>query len=168
MNATPEIVSPVDPSDPYEREPQTCPRPSREQIGCAKAFDARENAPAGGLLFGRGQRNSDNFILIEGEILSGRGDGQNETLESGNIFVMIGAAPKTGWRDGCLALDKNGFIPSDAEAGGPASSKDATSNAGIFAVGDVRAGSATRVASAAGERSVVAAGIPRFLEARRG
>jgi thioredoxin reductase (NADPH) len=38
-----------------------------------------------------------------------------------------------------------------------------TSRPGIFAVGDVRAGSVKRVASAAGEGSVVVSGIYEFL-----
>jgi thioredoxin reductase (NADPH) len=84
------------------------------------------------------------------------------------MFVMIGAAPNTGWLDGCLALDGKGFVLTGLEAGGAAASRYATSKPGIFAVGDVRAGSTKRVASAVGEGSVVVSDIHRFLESRRG
>lgn len=57
------------------------------------------------------------------------------------------AAPNTGWLAGLVDLDAKGFVLTDAS--------HATSCPGIFAVGDVRAGSVKRVASAVGEGSVV-------------
>jgi thioredoxin reductase (NADPH) len=101
-------------------------------------------------------------------VLTCRASGRSETLDVGNMFVMIGATPNTGWLDGCLALDGKGFVLTGLEAGGTAASRYATSKPGIFAVGDVRAGSTKRVASAVGEGSVVVSDIHRFLESRRG
>ena len=73
------------------------------------------------------------------------------------VFVMVGAAPDTGWVQDHVALDRQGFVltwvAADPVAG--AASPHATSAPGIFAVGDVRAGSVKRVASAVGEGSVV-------------
>jgi thioredoxin reductase (NADPH) len=69
------------------------------------------------------------------------------------MFVMVGAAPNTAWLSHLVALDDNGFVLTGAAAG--ASSPFATSRAGIYAVGDVRAGSVKRVASSVGEGSVV-------------
>ena len=74
---------------------------------------------------------------------------------------MVGAAPNTGWLSGLAALDGKGFIRTGAEAG--ASSPYATSCAGVFAVGDIRAGSVKRVASAVGEGSVVISKVFEFL-----
>jgi thioredoxin reductase (NADPH) len=71
------------------------------------------------------------------------------------VFVMAGAAPNTGWLGDLLALDRNGFILTGQDAN--SSSPFETSVKGIFAVGDVRAGSTKRVASAVGEGSVVIA-----------
>ncbi len=92
---------------------------------------------------------------------------ESRTLMICNMFVMIGASPNTGWLDGCLALDNKGFVATGAGAGG-FTSPYATSQPGIFAVGDVRAGSTKRVASAVGEGSVVVSDIHRFLESKRG
>ncbi len=73
--------------------------------------------------------------------------GADRRLEAGGLFVMVGAAPNTGWLQGLVQLDDKGFvITSDGYA---------TSCPGIFAVGDVRAGSVKRVASSVGEGSVV-------------
>ncbi len=94
--------------------------------------------------------------------------GERHELAATNIFVMIGASPNTGWLDGCLDLDQHGFVKTGmvATEHSPASPY-ATSKDGIFAVGDVRAGSVKRVASAVGEGSVVIAAIHQFLERER-
>jgi len=94
--------------------------------------------------------------------------GERHELAATNIFVMIGASPNTGWLDGCLDLDQHGFVKTGmvATEHSPASPY-ATSKDGIFAVGDVRAGSVKRVASAVGEGSVVIAAVHQFLERER-
>ena len=72
---------------------------------------------------------------------------------AGAAFVMVGAAPNTGWLDALVTLDAKGFVCTGAEVGGRSTYE--TSCPGIFAVGDVRAGSVKRVASGVGEGSVV-------------
>jgi thioredoxin reductase (NADPH) len=52
-----------------------------------------------------------------------------------------------------VELDERGFVRTGPEAGGRSAYE--TSHPGIFAVGDVRAGSVKRVASSVGEGSVV-------------
>ncbi len=93
-----------------------------------------------------------------------RDTGTSETLAVGNVFVMIGADPNTEWLDGCLDLDAKGFVITGAppDDGAPAS-PFASSRAGVFAVGDVRAGSVKRVASSVGEGSVVVSAIHHYL-----
>jgi thioredoxin reductase (NADPH) len=73
------------------------------------------------------------------------------------LFIMIGAAPNTGWLSGLVELDGHGFVRTGAEIGAPSSF--ATSCPGVFAVGDVRSGSVKRVASSVGEGSVVVSAI---------
>jgi thioredoxin reductase (NADPH) len=75
-----------------------------------------------------------------------RADGESPVPAAG-LFVMVGAAPNTGWLTGLVDLDAKGFVLTD--------DGHAASCPGIFAVGDVRAGSVKRVASAVGEGSVV-------------
>jgi thioredoxin reductase (NADPH) len=82
-----------------------------------------------------------------------------------HVFMMTGANPNTGWLENCVALDQKGFVkagpdlsPSDlAAAKWPLRRPPLlfeTSRPGVFAVGDVRAGSVKRVAAAVGEGSV--------------
>jgi thioredoxin reductase (NADPH) len=93
-----------------------------------------------------------------------RKTGESETKKMGNIFVMIGAEPNTEWLDGCLALDHGGFVKTGRdEKGQPLASPFATTKPGIYAVGDVRAGSVKRVASGVGEGSVVVQSIHQHL-----
>jgi len=84
------------------------------------------------------------------------GDG-DRTVASCAVFVMVGAAPNTGWLSELVALDDKGFVLTGEAAG--AMSPFATSCAGIYAVGDVRAGSVKRVASSVGEGSVVISNV---------
>jgi thioredoxin reductase (NADPH) len=71
---------------------------------------------------------------------------------------MIGAIPHTAWlRDVGAELEQTGFVTTRGTF--------ATSVAGLFAVGDVRAGSVKRVASAVGEGSVVVSAVHSYLSA---
>jgi thioredoxin reductase (NADPH) len=78
-------------------------------------------------------------------------------LETHGLFVMIGAVPRTTWlADTGIALDARGFVITNDSF--------ATSVNGVFAVGDVRAGSVKRVASAVGEGSVVVSAVHSYLD----
>ena len=80
------------------------------------------------------------------------------TLKSGEqlplsfLFFFLGASPCTGWLDGTVACDDDGFVLT-GEAAGAAFVLE-TSVPGIFAAGDVRAGSTKRCAAAVGEGSM--------------
>jgi thioredoxin reductase (NADPH) len=100
--------------------------------------------------------------------------GDIETHDIRHIFLMTGAVPSTHWLDGCVVRDEQGFIKT-----GPDLSRDEltaahwplsraphlleTSLPGVFAVGDVRAGSIKRVASAVGEGSISVSFVHRVL-----
>jgi thioredoxin reductase (NADPH) len=84
-----------------------------------------------------------------------------EHVAAAALFVMIGAAPNSGWLDGIARLDEKGFVCS-GEDGSPFM----TTAPGLFAVGDLRSGSVKRVASAVGEGSVVIQFVHRWLEER--
>lgn len=92
--------------------------------------------------------------------------GERVQRSIGSMFVMIGAEPNTGWLYGTVRLDSKGFILTGA-ANGFESTPYATSTPGIYAVGDVRANSVKRVASAVGEGSVVISDIHRYLADHR-
>ena len=77
------------------------------------------------------------------------------------MFIMVGAAPNTEWLSDLVKLDDKGFILTGNDAG--ADSPFGTSHPGVFAVGDVRAGSVKRVASAVGEGSVVISKVWEYV-----
>ena len=95
-----------------------------------------------------------------------RKSGESTTKPIGTVFVMIGAEPNSGWLFGTVKLDKKGFILTGG-ADGFDGSPYATSVPGMFAVGDVRANSVKRVASAVGEGSVVISDVHRYLADHR-
>jgi thioredoxin reductase (NADPH) len=74
-----------------------------------------------------------------------------------HLFSFIGADPNTDWLAASgLRLDERGFVLTGAEAGEGRASLE-TSRRGVFAVGDVRAGSVKRVAAAVGDGARVVA-----------
>jgi thioredoxin reductase len=83
-----------------------------------------------------------------------RSTGNTEKRPIRSLFVMIGAAPNTGWLSESLLLDEDGFIATGTKDALELS-RYATSVAGIFAIGDVRSLSVKRVASVVGEGSIV-------------
>jgi thioredoxin reductase (NADPH) len=81
-----------------------------------------------------------------------------------HLFSFIGADPNTGWLEGSgVTLDDKGFVVTGGEGRHPL----ATSRDGIFAVGDVRAGSVKRVAAAVGEGSTVVSALHGWLARER-
>src|SRR5579872_2089736 len=98
-------------------------------------------------------------------------DGQPETHSIAHVFLMTGAVPNTEWLQGCVALDDKGFVKTGPDLHGdpdgwPLSRPPLlleTSVPRIFAVGDVRSGSAKRVAAAVGEGSVCVQLLHRVL-----
>jgi thioredoxin reductase (NADPH) len=93
-------------------------------------------------------------------------DGREQRVETPALFLFIGAQPRTGWLSGCVEVDRKGFVLTGDAVSRDALTADAwravnrtpffleTSLPGVFAAGDVRAGSAKRVAAAVGEGSM--------------
>ena len=82
-----------------------------------------------------------------------------------HLFLFIGADPNTDWlNESGVALDAKGFVLTGAEAGEGRRPME-TSRAGVFAIGDVRAGSVKRVAAAVGEGAQVVATLHAALAA---
>lgn len=80
-----------------------------------------------------------------------------------HLFLFIGADPNTDWlKDSGVLLDAKGFVLTGREVGGTARPLE-TSRAGVFAIGDVRAGSVKRVAAAVGEGAQVVATLHAYL-----
>ncbi|MES2098130.1 MAG: FAD-dependent oxidoreductase [Pseudomonadota bacterium] len=87
-------------------------------------------------------------------IFRNRDDGSTERYNLRHLFLFIGADPNADWLSGCVDTDPNGFIVT-----GEGALSLETSRPGVFAIGDVRAGSTKRVAAAVGEGAAVVAQI---------
>jgi thioredoxin reductase (NADPH) len=105
-------------------------------------------------------------------VLRDRGTGQEEVVPAAALFVMIGVTPHTDWLPGSIARDRHGFILTGRDVPGSDIPGDIrrpplpleTSLPGVFAAGDVRAGSVKRVASAVGEGSVAIPQVHQHLQ----
>ncbi|MFC5526013.1 FAD-dependent oxidoreductase [Rhodanobacter ginsengisoli] len=88
-----------------------------------------------------------------------------------HLFLFVGAEPNAEWLRGCdIEVDAHGFICTGLAGRGPqwsAAKREPlpleTSVPGVFAIGDVRAGSTKRVAAAVGEGAQVVAALHQIL-----
>ena len=115
-------------------------------------------------------------MALEGErdgltaaVFRHRGSGATYVCPVRHLFLFIGADPHAGWLQDRVAVDPKGFVvtgfacPNDARAAGRPALPLETSFPGVFAIGDVRAGSTKRVAAAVGEGAAVVAQIHTAL-----
>ena len=85
---------------------------------------------------------------------------ETEELRPAAVFVFIGLDPNTEFLRGVVDLDQWGAIKTSATL--------ETNLEGVFAAGDVRAGSTKQVASAVGEGATAALMIRQYLEKTEG
>jgi thioredoxin reductase (NADPH) len=86
--------------------------------------------------------------------------GERETRAIRHVFLFLGADPSTDWLKACdVAVDDRGFVTTGEDA----VLSLQTSVPGVFAIGDVRAGSVKRVGAAIGEGAAVVSQIHAFL-----
>jgi len=94
--------------------------------------------------------------------------GERHTCDVQHLFLMTGACPNTAWLTGCVAMDSKQFIKTGADVADQFPLRRPpylleTSLPGVFAVGDVRAGSLKRVAAAVGEGSMAVQFVHQVL-----
>ena len=102
--------------------------------------------------------------------------GEEHSVPARHLFIMTGASPNTEWLRNCIVLDEKGFIVTGRDlttVDGPGRNASwaltrppqllESSLPGVFAVGDVRAGSLKRVASAVGEGATCVSLVHRAL-----
>src|SRR5207249_4426876 len=122
-------------------------------------------------------------VLYRTEVVAAHGDtsleaidvfdaesGATTRLESGGLFILIGADAETSWLPPEIALDRNGYVLTGTDvrlAGRWELERDPylleTSVPGIFACGDVRFSPVKRVAAAVGEGSMAIAFVHQYL-----
>jgi thioredoxin reductase (NADPH) len=122
-------------------------------------------------------------VLYRTEVVAAHGDssleaidvrdnatGETTRLDSGGLFIFIGADAETAWLPPEIALDQKGYVltGSDVRAAGRWQlDRDPylleTSVPGIFACGDVRFSPVKRVAAAVGEGSMAIAFVHQYL-----
>jgi thioredoxin reductase (NADPH) len=102
-------------------------------------------------------------------------NGERQTFTTNSLYLFIGEDPHTDWLHGCVELDRRGFVltgdglpPATTGAerwrsAGRAPFLLETSLPGVFAAGDVRAGSAKRVAAAVGEGSMAVSFVHAYI-----
>jgi thioredoxin reductase (NADPH) len=93
---------------------------------------------------------------LKAVVVEDRGTGEIKEWKYDGCFVFIGLTPNSGYLNGRVEMDEQGFIVTDKTL--------MTSLQGLFAAGDVRAGSTKQAASAAGEGATAALMIREYLK----
>ena len=101
---------------------------------------------------------------VESVSWANRDSGREQTHAIRHVFLFLGAEPSTDWLKDCeVVVDDKGFVTTGEDPSLPLQ----TSVPGVFAIGDVRAGSVKRVGGAIGEGAAVVAQIHAYLARRR-
>jgi len=117
------------------------------------------------------------IVALDGDEVTGltaatfreRATGATHACPLRHLFLFIGADPNASWLKGCVGVDSKGFLVTGANgsdrtsAGRRLALPLETNRPGVFAIGDVRAGSTKRVAAAVGEGAAVVAQIHNVL-----
>jgi thioredoxin reductase (NADPH) len=123
-------------------------------------------------------------VVVRTEVVAAHGDvsleaidvndahaAETTRLESGGLFIFIGADAETAWLPPEIGLDRRGFVLTGSDvrdAGRWGLDRDPylleTSVPGIFACGDVRFAPVKRVAAAVGEGSMAIAFVHQYLK----
>jgi thioredoxin reductase (NADPH) len=102
---------------------------------------------------------------LKAAVFRNRTSGATHVCSLRHLFLFIGADPNAAWLQNCAAVDDKGFVltglacPDGASSLRRAALPLETTMRGVFAIGDVRAGSTKRVAAAVGEGAAVVAQI---------
>ena len=109
---------------------------------------------------------------LQSLVLHDTASGTRRSVPADALFVLIGSQPRTQWLGQSIARDRWGFILTGPDLLGDNDARWApgrpplpleTSLPGVFAAGDVRAGSVKRVASAVGEGAAAVPLVHRYL-----
>lgn len=106
---------------------------------------------------------------LEWLVLENTETGERRRVGARGLFLLLGAEPHCGWLPDEVSRDEHGFVhtgrdvPKSRWVDGLPPANLATSAPGIFAAGDVRAGSMKRVAAATGEGASVVPLVHEWL-----
>jgi thioredoxin reductase (NADPH) len=107
---------------------------------------------------------------VQEVVVRDKNSGEEKRVPTAAVFIFIGAEPHTAWLPAAIETDEHGFICTGAAVARARSWSLRrppyyleTSCPGVFAAGDVRAGSVKRVASAVGEGSMTVHFVHQYL-----
>jgi thioredoxin reductase (NADPH) len=93
---------------------------------------------------------------VSGAVLKDLKTGRTSRLPVQGVFLFVGTKPVTEFLKGFVELDSQGFVKTDPEL--------ATSQAGVWAAGDVRSKTLRQISTAVGDGAVAAYQAERYIE----
>jgi thioredoxin reductase (NADPH) len=129
----------------------------RDRLRAAKILQERLFAtPNIEILWDSVPEEINGFFNVEGVTVRHLKTTHTRTLQADGCFIWIGILPNSGFLNGCLHLDPNGFVVTDNNL--------ETTVPGVFAAGDVRVTPLRQVATAVGDAAMAAVGAEQYIE----
>ncbi len=145
-------------------------RDSMRQTMSSYLIDRIEAAPTIEVLYTTQVRELHGDTRLEAIVVENTTTGARRTIDTPAVFTLIGAIPHTDWLPAQIDKDAKGFVCTGRQlANTPGWTRKRqpflleTSQPGVFAAGDVRLGSAKRVAAAVGEGSMAVKFVHEYL-----
>ena len=95
---------------------------------------------------------------VTGVRVKDAGSGEESTLDVSGVFIFVGTDPRSSYLSEIVALDGGGHVKTDLSM--------STTAPGLYAVGDIRAGSARQLVTSAGDGATAAIAAHRYIESR--
>ncbi|MBT3941484.1 MAG: FAD-dependent oxidoreductase [Chloroflexi bacterium] len=84
--------------------------------------------------------------------------GDESDVDVAGVFIFVGTEPRSSYLSGFVGLDGGGHVETDVSMG--------TASPGLYAVGDIRSGSARQLVTSAGDGATAAIAAHRYIESR--
>jgi len=95
---------------------------------------------------------------VNGVRVKDAGTGEESTLDVAGVFIFVGTDPRSSYLSGFVGLDSGGHVETDVSM--------STSSPGLYAIGDIRSGSARQLVTSAGDGATAAIAVHRYIESR--
>lgn len=95
---------------------------------------------------------------VNGVKVKDNASGKESTLDVAGVFIFVGTDPRSSYLSEFVDLDGGGHVDTDVSM--------STASPGLYAVGDIRTGSARQLVTSAGDGATAAIAAHRYIESR--
>lgn len=95
---------------------------------------------------------------VSGVRFKDKASGEESEIDVAGVFIFVGTEPRSSYLSSFVGLDGGGHVETDVSM--------STSSPGLYAVGDIRSGSARQLVTSAGDGATAALAAHRYIGSR--